>query len=629
MAYPYYSPPPPSTPPPPSNPVISPPPTNHRYFHSPPPPPPPPPHYHHHHHHKPTPPPPRRHHHKHHCGHGHPKPPSPSPQSPPCHYCAHPPYNGPPPSKHLTPPPKIPSYAPPPSPSGPVPVPSPPGHIPSPVPPPKLPPYLAPPPKPTPTGPAPVPSPTAPKPSSPPSHTPIPAPSQKSPPYVAPPSHPVSPPIPSKGPVSPPKLPPYATPPPKPSVSPVPPPLIPGHTPPLYGAPTPFNAVPPPSNVLAPPGGNNHTTIIAVCVSLGGAFFLAFLLVGLICLAKKKKKPVMVPAAPVSIEEHEVIQETITTRPCGEEIVTVSIEDDVKIHEVVGGAGGAGSSYMGDVDGTPCEPKHPKPKGPPHGSLAKKKKKPVMVPAAHVSIEEDEVIQETITTGPWGKEFATVPIEDDVQIHEVVEGAGGAGSLYMGDADGTPSEPEHPKTKGPPHGSLAKKKKKPVMNPAAPVSIEEDEVIQEIITTGPWGKEIATVPIEDDVQIHEVVEGAGGAGSLYMGDADGTPSEPEHRKPKGPPHGSLAKKKKQPVMNPAAPASIEEDEVIQEIITTGTWGEEIVTVPIEDDVQIHEVVGGAVDAGSSYMAAAGGTPREPEHPKPKGPPHGKGHHHQY
>lgn len=78
---------------------------------------------------------------------------------------------------------------------------------------------------------------------------------------------------------------------------------------------------------------------------------------GLICLAKKKKKPVMVPAAPVCIEEHEVIQEMITKGPCGEEIVTVSIEDDVQIHEVVAvDGGGAGSSYMGAAGGhgNPC-----------------------------------------------------------------------------------------------------------------------------------------------------------------------------------------------------------------------------------------------------------------------------------
>ncbi|KAF2299740.1 hypothetical protein GH714_002975 [Hevea brasiliensis] len=300
----------------------------------------------------------------------------------------------------------------------------------------------------------------------------------------------------------------------------------------------------------------------------------------------------MVPAAPVSIEEHEVIQETITTRPCGEEIVTVSIEDDVKIHEVVGGAGGAGSSYMGDVDGTPCEPKHPKPEGPSHGSLAKKKKKPVMVPAAHVSIEEDEVIQETITTGPWGEEIATVPIEDDVQIHEVVGGTGGAGSLYMGDADGTPCEPEHAKPKGPPHGSLAKKKKKPVMNPAAPVSIEEDEAIQEIITTGPWGEEIVTVPIEDDVQIHEVVGGAVDAGGVFFLAfmALGL--------------FCLARRRKKAVMIPAeAEACVEEHEHIQETITTGPCGEQTVTVTIDDDRRIHEIAEArAVEGGSSSHA---------------------------
>lgn len=43
-----------------------------------------------------------------------------------------------------------------------------------------------------------------------------------------------------------------------------------------------------------------------VCASLGGVFFLAFLAVFLFCLAKKKKKPVMVPAAAPCVEEEEV-----------------------------------------------------------------------------------------------------------------------------------------------------------------------------------------------------------------------------------------------------------------------------------------------------------------------------------
>ncbi|XWS23939.1 hypothetical protein CRYUN_Cryun28dG0058700 [Craigia yunnanensis] len=45
------------------------------------------------------------------------------------------------------------------------------------------------------------------------------------------------------------------------------------------------------------------------------------------------------------LEEHQHIQETITTGPCGEQTVTVTIDDDVRIHEVaeVGAAVPVGS----------------------------------------------------------------------------------------------------------------------------------------------------------------------------------------------------------------------------------------------------------------------------------------------
>ncbi|XP_050254933.1 protein TRACHEARY ELEMENT DIFFERENTIATION-RELATED 7-like [Quercus robur] len=94
---------------------------------------------------------------------------------------------------------------------------------------------------------------------------------------------------------------------------------------------------------------HNYTTAIAVGVSLGGAFFLAFLALGLFCLAKKKKKPVTIPvaaAAAACVEEHEHIQETITTNPCGEQTVTVTIDDDVQVHEI------ASASTLAP----PCEP---------------------------------------------------------------------------------------------------------------------------------------------------------------------------------------------------------------------------------------------------------------------------------
>ncbi|CAA2966448.1 basic proline-rich -like [Olea europaea subsp. europaea] len=59
----------------------------------------------------------------------------------------------------------------------------------------------------------------------------------------------------------------------------------------------PFFTAVKPSRSTASRCWQQHTTKIAVCVSLGGLFFLAFLAVGLFCVAKKKKKPIMVPAA--------------------------------------------------------------------------------------------------------------------------------------------------------------------------------------------------------------------------------------------------------------------------------------------------------------------------------------------
>jgi hypothetical protein len=43
----------------------------------------------------------------------------------------------------------------------------------------------------------------------------------------------------------------------------------------------------------------------------------------------------MVPTT-ACVEEHQHIRKAITTNPCGEQIVTVTIDDDVQVHEVVG-----------------------------------------------------------------------------------------------------------------------------------------------------------------------------------------------------------------------------------------------------------------------------------------------------
>ncbi|XP_039000469.1 glyceraldehyde-3-phosphate dehydrogenase, testis-specific-like [Hibiscus syriacus] len=94
--------------------------------------------------------------------------------------------------------------------------------------------------------------------------------------------------------------------------------------------------IPPPP--LPPSPSPDHTVILAVSVSLGGAFFIAFLAVGLFCLAKRRKKVVIIPPpveATACVEEHQHIEETITTSPCGDQTVTVTVDDDVRVHEAV------------------------------------------------------------------------------------------------------------------------------------------------------------------------------------------------------------------------------------------------------------------------------------------------------
>jgi hypothetical protein len=73
-----------------------------------------------------------------------------------------------------------------------------------------------------------------------------------------------------------------------------------------------------------------------VCVSLGGVFLLAFLAIGLFWFIKKKKKPVLMVSTATCVEERQHIRETITTDQCGEQTMTVTIDDDVQVHEVVG-----------------------------------------------------------------------------------------------------------------------------------------------------------------------------------------------------------------------------------------------------------------------------------------------------
>jgi hypothetical protein len=70
----------------------------------------------------------------------------------------------------------------------------------------------------------------------------------------------------------------------------------------------------------------------------------------------------MVPEVPC-VEEHEEGHESIATGPYGEQTVTLSVEDDIQVHEAVGssavglhGLSGGGSPREPAVPGSPTYP---------------------------------------------------------------------------------------------------------------------------------------------------------------------------------------------------------------------------------------------------------------------------------
>lgn len=156
-------------------------------------------------------------------------------------------------------------------------------------------------------------------------------------PYHSPPPPPPSPPK-CNHTISPPPPPPKCTP--CPCVCVCQPPTQPPIAPTPYWLPPPQPPPPITPGPQPPPGPPDHTVIIAVFVSLGGVFFLAFLAVGLFCLAKKKPIPPPSPDKSVHlapnigcIDEHKTIRQIINPGPCGEKDVTVTIDDTVRIHE--------------------------------------------------------------------------------------------------------------------------------------------------------------------------------------------------------------------------------------------------------------------------------------------------------
>ncbi|RWW03032.1 hypothetical protein GW17_00033847 [Ensete ventricosum] len=208
----------------------------------------------------------------------------------------------------------------------------------TPPPSPKVSPFTPPPPSPSKQSPPPPPRRSPPPPS--PSKQAPPSPSKQAPPPPPPSPSKQAPPPPRRSPPPPshskkaPPPPPRKMAPPPPKLSPPPPPRTPVHPPPAPVAPLPPAPphVPPPS---PPPPSPHHTVIIVVFVSLGGLFFLAFLAAALCCCLKKKKKKMAAKAEVVDVEDHVHIHETVVPGPHGEQLVALSIDEDIKVHEVI------------------------------------------------------------------------------------------------------------------------------------------------------------------------------------------------------------------------------------------------------------------------------------------------------
>ncbi|CAL9046020.1 unnamed protein product [Musa banksii] len=124
----------------------------------------------------------------------------------------------------------------------------------------------------------------------------------------------------------PPPPPPKQAPPPPPRKMAPPPPKL----PPLQPPPAPVR--PPP--LAPPPPSPNHTVIIVVFASLGGLLLLAFLAAALFCCIKKRKKKMAAKREAVDVEDHVHVHETVVPGPHGQQLATLSIDEDIKVHEV-------------------------------------------------------------------------------------------------------------------------------------------------------------------------------------------------------------------------------------------------------------------------------------------------------
>ncbi|WOL16038.1 hypothetical protein Cni_G24820 [Canna indica] len=164
--------------------------------------------------------------------------------------------------------------------------------------------------------------------------TPAPPLPRRSPPPPSPPKQP-SPPPPRRS--SPPPSPPTQPPPPPPPSRQAPPPPPPPSPKPVLPPPAPVTPLPPvPPHVTPPPPPSpHHTVIIVVFVSVGGLFFLAFLAAALFYCVKRRKKKTVAKAETVEVEDHVHVHETVIPGPHGQQLVALSIDEDIEVHEVI------------------------------------------------------------------------------------------------------------------------------------------------------------------------------------------------------------------------------------------------------------------------------------------------------
>ncbi|KAG0497354.1 hypothetical protein HPP92_002045 [Vanilla planifolia] len=87
---------------------------------------------------------------------------------------------------------------------------------------------------------------------------------------------------------------------------------------------------PPPS-----PPSPHHNVIIIVFVLVGGLFFLAFFAAAIFCCLRKRKKKMVHKSEDVNVEDHIRVHETIVQGPHGEQVITVSVDEDIKAGEII------------------------------------------------------------------------------------------------------------------------------------------------------------------------------------------------------------------------------------------------------------------------------------------------------